>query len=261
MTEEISGRLVEPCLSIPAHLLREGAAERCSALCALLDAQSIFQEPGLSLEQFEPLWDLYYPDCPLVRAIQSLSRMGLVQVSPESICTISPELCSTLAEEMDGFLSQQKIRLPKGDVSVGALLDDFVDYYCNGPGVDLPAECKPEKAFGGMRLFSSNRVQYVLFRTYPPVLHGHEESYILLVCSLPETVTEVIAGSFIKSPALRHRVALFDPERGLKFNLTRSDIFVHFERFLRRLYGVRMGPDPMLTQSLLDAALLSFDKG
>jgi hypothetical protein len=252
---------VESCVAIPSNLLREGGTELCSALCALLDAQLIFRESGLSLEQFEPLWDLYYRDCPLDGPIQSLCRMELVQISPASICAVSSDLCLTLAEEIDGFLTKQTICLPQGDLTVGKLLDDFLDYYCTGPAVDLPAERKPEKVCGGIGLFSSNRAHYVLIRPYSPLLRAHEESFILLVCSLPEAVTEVIADSFVKSPALRHRVALFDPERGLKFNLTKSEVFVHFERFLRRVYGVRSRPDPMLTQSLLDAGLLSFDKG
>lgn len=261
MTEKKSEVSVETCLKIPSGLFQEGATELCSVLCALLDAQLMFREPGLSLEQFEPFWDLCHPNCPLDCPIQSLCGMQLVQVSPASICTVSPDLCSLLAREMDEFLARQTIRLPHGDLTVGTLLDDFSAYYWNGPDSHLPAGSKSVKTWGGMGVFSSNRAHYVLVRPYPVLVRAHEESCILLLCSLPEAVSSVIAGLFAKSPGLRHRVALFDPERGRKFNLTRSEVFVHFERFLRRTHGVRLGPDPMLTQCLLDAGLLSFDKG
>ena len=260
MTEERS-ESVETCLKIPSGLFQEGATELQSVLCALLDAQLMFREPGLSLEQFEPLWNLCYPNCPLDGPIQSLCGMELVQITPTSVCALSPELCSPLAREMDEFLATQTIRLPHGDLTVGKLLDNFAAYYRNGPAADLPEESKPVKVWGGMRVFSSNRAHYVLVRPYPVLVRAHEESCILLLCSLPEAVSSVIADLFAGSRGLRHRVALFDPERGRKVNLTRSEVFVHFERFLKRVHGVRMGPDPMLTQSLLDAGLLSFDKG
>jgi hypothetical protein len=162
---------------------------------------------------------------------------------------------------MEKFLAKQTIRLPKGDLTIGKLLDDFSSYYWNGPDVDPPAGSKAVEAWGGRGLFSSNRTHYVLIRPHPIRLSAHEEAYLLLLCNLPEAVSKVSAGLFVKSRPMRQRVALFDPEQGHRFNLTRSEVFVHFERFLKRAYGIRLEPDPALTQGLLDVGLLSFGTG
>jgi hypothetical protein len=146
-------------------------------------------------------------------------------------------------------------------MAMGQLLNDFSASYRKGPGVDLPAEKKSVKALGGRRLFTTERAHWLLIRPSPVRLRAHEEAYILLLCRLPDAASQVVAELLVQSPALRQRVALYDLERGLKFNLTRSEVFVHFERFLKRIHGLRMGPDPTLTQSLLDAGLLSYDKG
>jgi hypothetical protein len=39
-------------------------------------------------------------------------------------------------------------------MAIGQLLDDFSDYYGNGPGIDLPTEKKSVKAWGGIMSFS-----------------------------------------------------------------------------------------------------------
>jgi hypothetical protein len=248
-------------LKIPPGLFQEGVPETSSVLSALLDAQLIFNEPGLSLEQFHPLWNPFFPDRPLEAQLRELGILRWVEISRSSTYAVPSGLCLPLAREMDGFMTQQTIRLPHGDMAMGQLLDDFSDYYGNGPGIDLPAEKKSVKAWGGMVLFTTDRAHWMLIRPHPVRLRAQEEAYLLVLCSLPETVSLVLAGLFVNSPALRQRVALFDLEGGRKLNLTRSEVFVHFERFLKRVHGVRIGPDPALTQSLLDAGLLSFDKG
>jgi hypothetical protein len=71
---------------------------------------------------------------------------------------------------------------------------------------------------------------------------------------------EVLTGIFVQKPAVRQRVALYDLDQGQKMNLTRSDVFIHFERYLRWVHRLRVVPSPALTQSLLDSGLLVLEK-
>ena len=52
-----------------------------------------------------------------------------------------------------------------------------------------------------------------------------------------------------------------DLENGYKINLTRSDVFVHFERYLRRVHGLRLVVHPDLTQGLIDGGVMKLEMG
>jgi len=93
------------------------------------------------------------------------------------------------------------------------------------------------------------------------LLRTHPESFLLLLCQLPATDTETIMELFVESSALRQRVAMVDLEKGFKINLTRSEIFVHFERYLRRVHRLRLAVHPDLTQSLVDGGIMKLEKG
>ena len=83
----------------------------------------------------------------------------------------------------------------------------------------------------------------------------------MMVCKLPETAIAAFVEAFVQSAPLRQRFAFYDLEKAQKINLTRSEVFVYFERYLRRAHGMRIGPAPALTQRLEDSGILSLQMG
>jgi hypothetical protein len=82
-----------------------------------------------------------------------------------------------------------------------------------------------------------------------------------LLCRFPENLIEPVTEQLCSQPGLRYRLALCDLDQAQKMNLTRSDLFVYLERYLRRAHGLRLIPAPTFTQGLVDRGLLSLDKG
>ena len=68
-------------------------------------------------------------------------------------------------------------------------------------------------------------------------------------------------GRFVENDALRARVALYDLARLQKINAVRSSVFVHFEWFLRDLYGVKLLPPNAFTQGLISRGVISLGMG
>lgn len=114
--------------------------------------------------------------------------------------------------------------------------------------------------WGGTAYTSSGRTHLLLFRPFPLYPRAHPELYMLMICHLPQGGLEPITDLFVASASLRQRVALYDLDKGQKMNLTRSDLFIHFERFLRWTYGLRIVLSPELTQGLISAGILVLEK-
>jgi hypothetical protein len=66
---------------------------------------------------------------------------------------------------------------------------------------------------------------------------------------------------FAADAALRARLALYDLGRLEKVNAVRSSIVVHFEWFLRDVYGVKLLPANAFTQGLIDRGVISLGMG
>src|SRR5207248_11522940 len=65
-------------------------------------------------------------------------------------------------------------------------------------------------------------------------------------------LTEELVERFLADPALRSQVAAYDLAALQKVNGVRSSLFVHFEWFLRDVYGVKVLPAPAFTQGLVE---------
>jgi hypothetical protein len=240
------------------HALRDRAGSACEFLAAVLDAQIVLGEEALSTDDLRPLWTLYCRDC---APEDPARKLGLAAEKEAGTCSISANLNQEVAEEVERHLMDECIRLPQAELRLGDLLEDF-DRYCREELRIEPAETAGRSpSWGGKCFTSAGRCHHVLVRPAPVRLQAHRQHFVLLLCQLPQDGTEKIVEFFVRSSALRQRVALFDLERGLKINLTRSDVFVHFERFLRRKHGIRLAPAPDLTQGLVDGALMAIEKG
>jgi len=230
-----------------------------SLLGTLLDSRLLFDEPGLAAGQLEPLFEAWWPDRSLAETLAPLLQEGLLTRGPGQRYSVSPAAVEPLAGALDNILTSQALSLPTGTVRLGDLLAAFSDYCLQELSGPTPAGPLPS-AWGGAAYLSGGRTHLLLFRPAPLRLDAHPELFSMLVCQLPGDGIQAITGQFVEKPSLRQRLALYDLDRGEKMNLTRSDLFIYFERFLRWVHKLRIVPSPELTQSLVDSGILVLEK-
>lgn len=241
--------------------LKEGATPHLSILYTLLDAHLLFEETGLSIEALQSLFEVCWPETSLPDTLTEMLRPELLTASPGPSYMIPQELRPTLATELGENLAHYPFHLPNSVTEFEELLGNFAAYLQGELKGTLTQADTMREVWGGQAFRSSGRHHLLLLRPCPLRLHAHPEANILMLCQLPEADIETITQQFARKPALRHRLALYDLEKAHKINLTRSDVFVYFERYLRRVHGLRMVPAPALTQTLVDSGLLSLEKG
>ncbi len=228
-------------------------------LSAILDRHFLSGGDGLAAGQLEPLFRAWWPDLALVETLDRLREKGLLSMTSGQRYRVPEALLQPLADVLTTLLNGQVLSLPKWSGSPWELLAAF-DAHClqelSGP---RPAE-PSLPLWGGTAYTSAGRTHLLLFRPTPLYLEAHPDLYILILCQLPQGRLEPITDLFVASASLRQRVALYDLGKGQKMNLTRSDLFIHFERFLRWTYGLRIAPSPELTQGLIGAGILVLEK-
>ena len=250
---------------LPVEALRSMSRSQSEAgfsvLCTSLDAQLMFGEAGLSIDVLQPLFEVYWPKTSLIQTIRELLSLGLLNTTPGPIYSVPSERSGKLAAELGDHLVHHSFHFPGGTSEFWGLLDGFSSYSSRELKVDLGANNSVTETWGGRAYTSEGQLHHLLLRPSPLQLRSHTTAFILMLCALPDTAIKTIADHFARSRALRQRVALYDLDRSQKINLTRSDVFVFFERYLRRVHGLRISPAPALTQSLVDGGLLSLEKG
>lgn len=253
------GKYQQELLDLLRPWLHEPDWASISLLSTMLDSHLLFQEEGLGADDLEPLFQVWWPDRSLSETIRQLQGKGLLTVGPGQRTRVPDGLIEPLASVLSTILGREKLSLPRWSGSPAELLTAF-DAYClqelSGP---RPADGH-SYAWGGAAYTSAGRTHLLLFRPFPLRLQAHPELYVLMICQLPQDGVEAITHPFIEHPSLRQRLALYDLDQGQKMNLTRSDLFIHFERFLRWTHGLRIVPSPELTRSLVDAGLLVLEK-
>ena len=233
--------------------IREDRSAGCALLCALLDSAVLFQESEVPVEKLKPLWDFYGAECGPEKAVEDL---GLFWNSEPGVCTMpDPE---EAAHRLGNRLAERRIHLAKEERTLGAILDGFTAHCREELGIDLDEKTA---TWGGRCYSSADRCHHVLIRPHPVLLRSHPHAFFLLLCHLPPAGIQAILHCFVDSAGLRQRLALVDLEVGYKINLTRSDVFVHFERYLRRKHGLRLAVHPELTKGLVDGGILKLEKG
>ena len=70
-----------------------------------------------------------------------------------------------------------------------------------------------------------------------------------------------VVARLLDDPGLRARLAVYDLARLEKVNAVRSSVFVHFEWFLRDVYGVKLLPAEEFTRGLVQRGIISLGMG
>ncbi|MBI4775738.1 MAG: hypothetical protein HY788_16465 [Deltaproteobacteria bacterium] len=235
------------------RVIREDRAGGCALLCALLDTEILFEEKGVPFETLTPLWNLYCPECAPEHEAELL---GLSSSSEADACTLAGS--EGLERRLTDHLAGRRIRLRRGDLTLAELLDDFTERCRRDLGIAIDDR---SATWGGRCFSASGRCHHVLIRPRPVLIRAHPLAFILLLSPLPVSGIHPIIDLFVEIPGLRQRLAIVDIENGLKINLTKSDVFVHFERYLRRVHGLRLAVHPELTQGLVDGGIMKLEKG
>ncbi|UCF93878.1 MAG: hypothetical protein JSW39_06875, partial [Desulfobacterales bacterium] len=214
-----------------------------SILGTLLDAHLLFGEAALPKEEFQTLFEVWWPERPLEESLKDLGDSQLLTVHPGPVYAVMPTLRPALAKALNRRLANYTVRLPHAALDYEALLAAFARYTREDLPEVTPQSTAPEH-WERWTFDSTGRTHHLLPRPFPLRLHAHAESFILLLGQLPPAPMESINAAFVHSPALRQRLAFYDLARGAKINLTKSDVFVYFERYLRRQHGLRIVPAP-----------------
>jgi len=249
------------CAEVVRGWLMRGDWMHLSPLGAVLDADLLFGCEGLEVETLRPLFEVWWPAASLDQILEEQVRAGTLVVTGGKLRAASTQLAYGLASELGQYARIDTIHLPSGAISFERLMDGFCSYLQDARLGTSPQADDVAGAWGVRCFRSADRRNLFVLRPFPVWLHPHQDAYTLMVCQLPDVETGVIASQFSHRPALRHRLAMYDLERGHKINLTRSELFVYFERYLRELYGLRMFPSPSLTRSLMSSGLLNLNKG
>ena len=256
-----SAKILTEMPGILATLIKEEKASAMSILAALLDAQIFLRKPGLAGKDLEPLLAIFYPGEEPDLSIRCLLGFGLIRSEESAMLAVPEEIKLPLAREMEMLLKTKEIRLPSKTLRLGSLLDEFEAYCRDECRIDAEPQTGAIPIWGGKEIRLSGRSHLQLIRPCPLLIRPYENAFLLLLSQIPEAGGHALADLFCADSALRQRMAFFDLEGGQKMNLTKSGVFVFFERFLMRVHKLRLTPSGVLTQSLVDNGLLSFDKG
>lgn len=237
-------------------LSMEDGDARISLLATLLDACLLFHEEGIYLETLRHPFRLRWPDESLDRVSGELLRVGLVERKPDASITVPAGSRLELAAAVEDRLWGQSLGLPDEEIPFRRLMSGFIDY-CQTELRILPEARNMAGIWGGSAYRVASRWYFLLIRPGLLVPRVHPEAYTLVLTRLPEAVARNVAAPFATVPAIRHRLALYDLEGGVKINVTRGELFVHFERYLREAYGLRLAPSPAITESLRDVGLIN----
>ena len=138
-------------------------------------------------------------------------------------------------------------------------MEGFECYIRNGQQVCCPVNV-PALTWGERSYSCDGRIHRLLRRPYQLLLEPHDHDYILKLCTLPHEI-QTITKIYVESRGLRDRFAFYSFGSAEKINLTRSSVFVLFERYIKQEHVLRMGPGLALTLSLRDAGILSLQMG
>ncbi len=231
-----------------------------SLLLTFLDAHLLFGENALPIDELQPFFKAWYPHHDLDEVLSTLIQAGLIQAISKDRYTIPEDRRLRLAKQLGNALESKMTLLPDELLSLQSLMEGF-GRYCHEEGIGHIEISSTREMICGRMLHYKGREHWILLR--PSLLYYNvpPEGYLLVLCRIAEEAIEAIADLLVAKTNLRNRLALCDLHHAQKVNLTRSDLFVHFERYLRRVYGVRLIPVPEFTQALIDRGMLTLDKG
>jgi hypothetical protein len=144
---------------------------------------------------------------------------------------------------------ERRIEWAALSVTQGEVLDAF-SAYCRDAleDIEVVAESPGRLELAWRRERSSVEVA--------DALPEREEPTLLLTA-----LTDALVVSLLDDAALRSRIAVYDLARLEKVNAVRSSVFVHFEWFLRDVYGVKIVASDAFTRGLIDRGIISLGVG
>lgn len=232
-----------------------------SVLLSALDAHFLFSEDALSMSAIAPFFEAWYPHVPLSKVLNSLIQRSWFRPLSENRYAVPESLRLSLAMKLGEHLETTTLRLPDKQINLRSLLKGLLQY-CREEGIGkIEVMETMAEVVGGWVLHFRERTHWWLLRPSFLNLNVPEEGYLLVFCPIAEEAIESIADWLVAKANLRHRLTLCDLEHAQKVNLTHNDLFVHFERYMRHVHGVRLAPVPAFTQALIDRGLLTIEKG
>jgi hypothetical protein len=134
-------------------------------------------------------------------------------------------------------------------VTQGEVLDAFADYCRDAlDDVDLLTRSDTRLELAWRRERSCIELA--------DVLPEREEPTLVLA-----ELTDAFVARLLDDASIRARVAVYDLARLEKANAVRSSVFVHFEWFLRDLYGIKVIASEAFTRGLVDRGIISLGFG
>lgn len=230
-------------------------------LAPWLDAHLLFGLEDLAVETVEPFFRSTYGRTPLGEVLAELQSEGFLEARGGGRWAVPEERRSGLAELLGRELLEAPLPIAGHAVPAGELLQAFgvflADLY-SGATAEVPRE---ESVWGGTGFLVGDRRHHILVRPYAVPFGAPPDSFLLTLCALPGPAVSALSERMVSDVALRRTTAFADTSRAWKVNLTRSEVFVHLERFLWQTYRLRLIPAPALTEALLAAGILVLEKG
>lgn len=240
--------------------LRRDEEHLLSLLGSFLDAHTLLQEKGMAGESVNSLFAIWWPKISLAETLRELLRLNLLSSRANDVFAIPEEVRPELFADFRAYAEKHPIKAPLGFVSFEDMVGGFERYAeANLRGQKIE-KCS-QITWGSSTFMANGRVHHLLRRPYPVRLIWQDQAFILCLCKLPEAGIEVITEGFVRTPGLRQRLALYDTESCMKMNLTRSEVFVWFERYLRDELDVRFIQLPALGRALEQHGILSLRMG
>jgi hypothetical protein len=146
-------------------------------------------------------------------------------------------------------LREQTVEWAALTISLGELLDSFAAHCEELDDLDL-LERTPTLLRVGWR--NRERCTVELTEGAP----DREEPTLAIT-----ELSDALVARLLDDAALRSRLAVYDLGRLEKINAVRSSPFVHFEWFLRDVYGVKVLAEPRFTRGLVQRGIISLGMG
>lgn len=229
---------------------------RLGLVTAFLDAHSVHGLEGVAQAAVRPLFKAWFPEVSLEGTLDALNAAGIVEKGTDGAWRVPPDIRGHLGMELGRRLLSRPVQVSSGDLPLLDLLQGFEAYAAERELAGAPRSAP----WGGMARDSAGRGHVIVVRPCLLYLEAPARHYLLALCAWPHEDGSM-AEAFARGPGLRQRLALFDLARTEKINLTHSDVFVHFERYLARRHGLRLRPSPRLGRALEETGILSMRMG
>ncbi|MBF0528124.1 MAG: hypothetical protein HQK55_02390 [Deltaproteobacteria bacterium] len=250
-----SGPIVKP-ETIPTNLAKwmvDNDDPSISLLTAIGDAGELRCKFEPTSDDTVKIFTHWWPEARLEETTTQLLAEGLIEADSDRSFALPSRLQPTLKASLTEFYSHDSSFF-------NDIFDGFSRYLQQEQPEVVPADPSID-LWNGRTYLTGERRHHLIYRSFPLLFEAPPEDYLLVISEYPDTVLEKIIENFVADASRRNRVAILDLDQTQKVNLTRSEVFVHFERYLRRAHGLRIRTVPTLSRALADGAILNLEMG